>query len=366
VILDIFERGSGSTKSDDRLTRKRSRLRKLSICLGLVLVAAGLKFFAFVPGMMQAATLVSIFSTPSATGNAMMAQAPTVDANGVKSYSVTSAYQGGRSLTVRVLEPANPAAGRPRRLLYVLPVEAGISNQGSQYGDGLEELRRLDVQNRFNLTLIAPSFAYEPWYGDNDTDTANSMETFIVRELVPWGDTFLPAGTTPQRFLVGFSKSGNGALSLIFRHPDTFTAAAAWDAPAQLKALDAYWGLHLNFGTQANFDSYFIPSLVKAGEKPFLSRNRLWISGDQSIFTADMNKLHSQLKAAGIRHTWVTGGTRAHNWTSGWLDGAVTALDATSLQTALPPDSKKRRFSGDDLNSPQMASAHVLQHSVSQ
>jgi hypothetical protein len=42
-------------------------------------------------------------------------------------------------------------------------------------------------------------------------------------------------------------------------------------------------------------------------------------------------QLDSQLTAAAIPHTFVAGGTRAHSWDSGWLQGAVTALDAVSV-----------------------------------
>ena len=65
MIFDIFEFGSGAANSGGRPTGKKSRLRKWGICLGLVVVAAGLKFFAFVPGMMQAAPLASIFAPPA-------------------------------------------------------------------------------------------------------------------------------------------------------------------------------------------------------------------------------------------------------------------------------------------------------------
>ncbi len=185
----------------------------------------------------------------------MIVGAPTVDANGVKSYPVTSFFQGSQPTIVRVLEPTNPAPGRPRRFLYVLPVEAGVTNLSSNWGDGLEELRLLDVPNRFNLTLIAPAFNYEPWYGDNATDQAHWMESFIIRDLVPFGDSFASAGEIPQRFVLGFSKSGNGALFLILRHPNVFSAAAAWDAPAQLTDMSAFSALPLNFGTAGKFRS---------------------------------------------------------------------------------------------------------------
>src|SRR5512146_2389613 len=53
---------------------------------------------------------------------------PTVDSNGVKSYPVWSIYQGSQQQIVRVLEPTAPAAGQRRRLLYVLPVVAGVTD----------------------------------------------------------------------------------------------------------------------------------------------------------------------------------------------------------------------------------------------
>jgi hypothetical protein len=45
-------------------------------------------------------------------------------------------------------------------------VDQGVDTTDSTWSDGLEELRMLDVQDRFNMTLIAPSFNYNPWYGD--------------------------------------------------------------------------------------------------------------------------------------------------------------------------------------------------------
>ncbi len=290
---------------------------------------------------------------PARENTSMTVGAPTVDSNGVKSYVVTSVYQGNQPLTVRVLEPTNPAPGRPRRFLYVLPVEAGVTTLQSNWSDGLEELRLLDVPNRFNLTLIAPSFSYEPWYGDNSTDQTLWMESFIIRDLVPFGDSFAPDGQIPQRFVLGFSKSGNGALILIFRHPNVFSEAAAWDAPAQLTDMSQFPNMVLNFGTEANFDLYQIPTLITTNGAAFTSSNRLWVSGDDAAWTQDMIQLHSQLTAASIPHTWVRGGARQHAWGSGWLDGAVTALDANANQVA-PVDTNDQRIIAYGLRSPRL------------
>ena len=263
----------------------------------------------------------------------MVVGSPSVDSNGVKYYPVTSVYQGSDQQVIRVLEPTNPVAGKPRRILYVLPVDQGVDTTDSTWSDGLEELRMLDVQDRFNMTLIAPSFNYNPWYGDNATAPSLRMESFIIDDLIPWGDTFLK-GTVPQRYLIGFSKSGNGVLDLMLRHPSVFNAGAAWDSPAQQSSLSASFDLPENFGTQANYNTYFIPSLVASNAAAFTQQDRLWISGDQAAWTADMDTLNTQMTAAGIAHTWVAGPTRAHSWNSGWLNGAVTDLDANATNTA--------------------------------
>lgn len=146
-------------------------------------------------------------------------------------------------------------------------------------------------------------------------------------------------GEMPQRLLIGFSKSGNGALLLILRHPTVFSGAAIWDAPAQLNELSAYGALRLNFGNQENFDHYNIPSLLSSSGEAFRHQNRLWISGDQAIFTADMTRLHNELTATSILHTWAQGATREHNWHSGWLNNALIGLDAT--EPLPPPDGSK-------------------------
>jgi len=153
----------------------------------------------------------------------MIVGPPAMDLNGVKYYSVVSDYQGSQPTTLRILDPTNPAPGMPHRFLYLLPVEPGLTNQNSQYGDGLEEARLLDLQDRYNATLVAPSFNIMPWYADHPTDPSRRLESFIVKDVVPWVDNMAAPGTTPESWLVGFSKSGFGALGLIFRHADVFS-----------------------------------------------------------------------------------------------------------------------------------------------
>lgn len=247
------------------------------------------------------------------------------DANGVVSYRVTSEFLGAAPSIVRILAPDKPAADMPHRFLYILPVDVGVTGRTSGYSDGLEELRILAAHNRYNLTLVAPSFNQPPWYGDHESAQDRRQESFIVKDLVAFTDSLAPAGERPVRWLIGFSKSGFGALTLLLRHPEIFDAAAAFDAPVQATSAKALGAADV-FGSEANFDRYEIPTLIKANADRFASMTRIWLGGDEALFTHHMIPLHNQLVASGIPHVWARSRPRDHSWDSGWLDGAVKAL----------------------------------------
>lgn len=276
-------------------------------------------------GRMTLTLLVGLLLTGVARAE-LQAKLSKTDTNGVRYYSVTSAYLGEIPTTVRILHPTHAGNGM-RRVLYVLPVASGMTDLSSVCGDGLEQIRVLDLHNQYGFAVIAPSFHIEPWYGDHPTDASRRLESFVVRDLVPWADRITSAANQPERWLIGFSKSGFGALSLILRNPDVFAAAAAWDAPVQFANLSHYDHLADNFGTEDHFDQYEIPRLIAEQGEPFRSRNRLWISGDECGWTDHMLSLHHQMKAAGVRHTFAGGTKRLHKWDSGWLEEAVASLD---------------------------------------
>ena len=145
------------------------------------------------------------------------------DANGVQSYDMISANNGDGPQVLRVLRPANPSAGVAHNFLFVLPVEAGL---GNSFGDGLATLQAAKAQNQYDLTLIEPSFAIEPWYANNPNDPNLQYETFMTSELVPWVKANLATTGTEKNWLIAFSKSGIGGQDLLLKHPDLFTLGA--------------------------------------------------------------------------------------------------------------------------------------------
>ena len=235
-------------------------------------------------------------STPSS----LVIQYTGTDANGVASYNFTSSDDGYGTHVLRVLAPTNPAPGVPHNFLYVLPVEPEL---GTTYGDGLETLRSLDAQDQYNLTIIEPSFAIDPWYADNPTDPNLHYESFVTNDLVPWVTQNLtpPAASQPlapptgpgQNWLIGFSKSGIGGEDLLLKHPDVFALAASWDFPADMATYDQFGSSSASqYGTDANFQANYrlTSTFVDAHKAPFLTKNRIWIGGYQ-VFQTDVSRL---------------------------------------------------------------------------
>jgi S-formylglutathione hydrolase FrmB len=259
------------------------------------------------------------------------------DRSGIASYAVTSRDDGDSPQLVRVLAPTAPARGVPHNFLYVLPVEAGW---GTLYGDGIKTLLKGDAQNKYNVTIVEPTFPVEPWYANNPTNPDIQYETFMADDLVPWVTRNFATTGDEQNWLVGFSKSGLGAQDLILKHPNVFTEAASWDFPADMDNsttdLGQQVGDGLNYGTNANFQANYrlTPSFVRAHSGPFRTEDRIWI-GSYSFFGSDVADYNALLTTEGIEHMTETPQQMRHRWDSGWVPIALAALSEESA--ALPP-----------------------------
>ena len=253
------------------------------------------------------------------------------DADGVRTYQVFSPDNGPGIQVMRVLVPTHPAPGVPHNFLYVLPVQPQL---GKAFNDGLETVRRLDGQDRYNLTVIEPTFAIDPWYADNPKNPNVRYETFMTSELVPWVEKNLAMTGHEQNWLIGFSKSGLGGQDLILKHPGIFALAASWDFPADMSSYDGLGADPVaSYGTNANFQANYrlTAAFVKAHSGPFLRQNRIWIGGNRE-FPADMSDYVKLLAKVGIRFSREAPRSMSHSWDSGWVPDALAALRQDSIE----------------------------------
>jgi S-formylglutathione hydrolase FrmB len=245
----------------------------------------------------------------------------TIDAQGFLVHKVESAHQGAPT-EIRVLLPEKLERARRYPVVYVLPVEAGREHR---YGDGLVEVKRHDLANRHRAIFVAPTFSHLPWYADHPSDPAIRQESYFLHVVVPYVDKTYPVIAAPEgRLLLGFSKSGWGAWSLLIRHPQRFGRAAAWDAPMMMERQGMY-GSGQVFATQENFEKYCLSRLVREKSSGLRSGKRLSLAGHAGFAPAH-EKMHALLDELRIPHDYRAGPNRAHDWHSGWVCETVELL----------------------------------------
>ena len=128
--------------------------------------------------------------------------------------------------------------------------------------------------------------------------------------------------------LIGFSKSGYGALDLLFKHPSVFDAVAAFDFPADMAAYDDFGSSSSgDYGTDANFQNNYrmTGTFIDTWKAPFTTEDHILIS-EGSVFATQVADFDALLTSHGVEHTLLTQTSDAHSWPGGWLPDAVAGL----------------------------------------
>ena len=254
--------------------------------------------------------------------------------DGFLRHEVRCQYQAGTTL-IRVLLPARAEPTRVCPLLLVLPVEPGLEHH---YGDGLAEVRRRQLHNRYGLVVAEPTFSQLPWYGDHPSDPQVRQESYLLKVILPFLRTHYPIGPGRKNvLLLGFSKSGWGAWSLLVRHPELFERAAAWDAPLAMLAPDKY-RMNVVFPTPESFRPYCLIRAMGLSNGELHSEPRLGLFG-YGNFRDQHLVMHQRLDELLIPHVWRDGPPREHVWESGWVSEAVEFL-ATGKPAVVPTNEK--------------------------
>ena len=259
---------------------------------------------------------------------------PTWDAGkGVWRWEVTSEYQR-KANAVEVLVPKSfagqSAAGKKYRVLYVLPVEVGI---GGRYNDGLLAVKAAGAADKYDLICVQMGLDTIPWYGDHASDPAVRQESYLKKVVVPLIEEKYPVlGGREGRWLLGFSKSGWGAFSLILRDPQVWGRAAAWDAPLMLRQWVPAWGMEKVFGTVENFEKYRVETLLRSADEEFKREPRLALLGEMNFGANPKGEAvgkghtvlaHELMDQLGVRHAYDDNVRVGHAWETGWVERAL-------------------------------------------
>ncbi len=252
-----------------------------------------------------------------------------IHAGDIQQHFVESEYQGGRQ-EIRVLLPDRYESGRAYRVLYVLPVEPGFQ---SRFGYGLGVLKKIDAHNKHELIVVQMGFEKEPWFGDHATDPKVRQESYLKDFVVPFvEEKYSTKGTPEGRLLLGFSKSGWGAFSLILRSPDFWGFAAAWDAPLLFEKF--HFGMRAVYGTPEQLAKYRPNLLIPQQKKYFEGRPGLVLAGEKlwgklrptpngGSHTVEAHRL---LTLHGYPHVYDNTLAHPHRWEKSWVEPTLAAL----------------------------------------
>jgi len=246
-------------------------------------------------------------------------------ADEVRVHRVSSEYQRGET-AVRVLLPDSFDAAKRYRVLYVLPV---VEHSNDRYGDGLQEIRKLDLHNHYDLICAVPEFSSLPWFADHDGDPSMRDESYFLRAVLPLVESGYPVVEGHEgRLLVGFSKSGWGALSLLLRHPDVFHRVAGWDVGIRIDTgpideVDRAERIARDFGSPENFERYRLSRLLRERGAELGEEARIFYYNTGGNRAQGGAMLHDLMVELGIAHRYLYEPKRRHRWDSGWLAEAV-------------------------------------------
>jgi pimeloyl-ACP methyl ester carboxylesterase len=150
----------------------------------------------------------------------------------------------------------------------------------------------------------------------------------VATILTKWVDSNLATTGDEKNLLIGFSKSGYGALDLLLKHPGVFDAAAAFDFPADMASYNDFGSSSSgDYGTDANFqDNYRMDqAFLDTWKAPFTTQDRILIS-EGSVFPTQVADFDTLLTSNGVQHTLLTQTSDAHTWYGGWLSADIAGL----------------------------------------
>ncbi|WP_417848039.1 hypothetical protein [Thalassoglobus sp.] len=242
--------------------------------------------------------------------------------NGLETYQLESEHQSAPT-NLYVLKPLGAQKEKPLRIVFLLPVEAG---EGSQWGSPLAEVYQQGLHEKHQIIFVTATFSDLPWYADHPDNPKLQQEQYILGSVLPFIRWNVPEGRHDRdgRLLIGFSKSGWGAWSLLLRHPDKFAKAAAWDAPLMMKAPGKYGSMPI-FGSEENFEEYHLSAILKQASESNVADNRL-IHAGYGNFREHHEEMDSLLKSLEIPAIYIDGPQRKHHWQSGWFPELLEEL----------------------------------------
>ncbi len=179
---------------------------------------------------------------------------------------------------------------------------------------------------------MAPEFTAVPWYGNHSTKMGQQDESHFLKTVIPFVDDHYPTLKSAEgRLLIGFSKCGLGAFTLLLKNPEIFHKAAGWDIAIRIDTgpiseEERADRITRNFGSASNFEKYRLSTIMEEQGEKLGDEARLFYYNTEGRRGPGGAEIHNQMVRLKIPHRYLYEPKRQHRWGSGWIPEAVRFL----------------------------------------
>ncbi len=221
--------------------------------------------------------------------------------------------------TTNIVSPAKAVVVSPEATKYtskVFPTLYLLHGYGGDYTNWINKCPELtELSDLYGIIIVMPD-GRDSWYWDWPNDSTMQMETFFVKDLVPYIDENYPTRReASQRAITGLSMGGHGAMWLAIRHSNIWANAGTMSGGVDIRPFPNNWKISKAIGkldiNPDLWDTYTVMGILSQ-----LKPGQLNITIDCGVddFFADVNRnLHKNLLEAGIQHDY-TERPGKHNW----------------------------------------------------
>jgi hypothetical protein len=200
-------------------------------------------------------------------------------------------------------------------IIFVLPVEE--EKEVCIFGSGIREIRELADSNLISndIVFIQPGFTRIPWYGDHPDNKQISQEKYLI-DLI--SQVSLIFNNYHKRiYLLGFSKSGWGSLSVLLNFPDIIDGIFIWDTPF-CTGFNKDWGMDQVFRDKRYFNSNYILT-NRIGKSAIKLKDKIIVIGGNYMFLKETETFLKLMDEEKISYYYNLDLQYRHEWNKGWI-----------------------------------------------
>ena len=163
-----------------------------------------------------------------------------------------------------------------------------------------------ELADSYGMVIVMPD-GRDSWYWDSPVDPSMQMESFFVKDLIPYIDAHYPTiADRSKRAITGLSMGGHGSLWLAGRHPQLFGSAGSMSGGVDIRPFPKRWKMAQRLGDyEANKKSWSEHTIATMVPKYKDADINITIDCGTSDFFADVNRqLHNSLLEAGVPHDY--------------------------------------------------------------